>query len=165
MAIKTKYLETKYNAALELHNSECQIQWNRFSAMLVANTILIGFMGFTYSKDFVFPLFIRLFLVASPILGIIICIWWYKVTMKGFAWIKFWIGQMNEIENIISDPSDKNDPKPIHAGDEFRSKHEPGLTKKATQWIIWIFIGIYSVSLFANLFNNFGMPLILLFTY
>lgn len=47
----------KYSSVLDLKNSEGEIQWNRYNAMLVVNTIFIGFIGFTYNKDFSFPWF------------------------------------------------------------------------------------------------------------
>jgi len=88
--IVDKYI-AKYNAALNIHNNECQIQWNRFNALLVVNTIFVGLIGLTYNSDFTFPTLLNFLLKLLPLAGLLICYWWWKVTMKGFYWIHKWI--------------------------------------------------------------------------
>lgn len=49
-----KNQSVQYNAAVNMRIAEAQIQWDRYSAMLVVNTIFIGFIGFTFSSEFTY---------------------------------------------------------------------------------------------------------------
>jgi hypothetical protein len=92
----------QYNAVLQLKASEGDIQWNRYDAMLVVNTIIIAFMGFEYNPDFTFPEFYKKVFVFVPFLGLLLCIIWYQMTERGFIWTKFWMKEANKLESYIN---------------------------------------------------------------
>lgn len=138
----------KYQEALSLFASEGQIQWSRYSAILVINTIFIGLIGFTYSKDFNFSfLFERLFQLA-PLLGLFLCHLWHQMTVRGFIWMNFWISEARELEKQIVDEKNIN---PVKNGNDLRSKIGADVTKNASSWIIMVFALVYFLILVGNL--------------
>lgn len=58
----------KYQAALDLFKSEGQIQWTRYSAMLLVNTVVIGLIGF--AKNIKFHGFFQQLNQFIPLLGL-----------------------------------------------------------------------------------------------
>ena len=86
---------SEYKTSVNMRISEAQIQWERFNAMLVINTIFIGLIGFTFSNDFKIPIIIQKFI---PLIGIFLCILWYRMTARGFMWTRFWTKEARKIE-------------------------------------------------------------------
>lgn len=144
----------KYQGAISIHNSQGEIQWTRYSAMLVINTVLIGLLGFAYSSNFRFPFLLKLLFLLTPIFGIFLCNLWWKISNKGFFWIDHWLGQARELESYLS-----GGPNPIIRGKEKRDDSgEIGLTKKYSLKIIdlfkYIYIAILSATLISIFLNN-----------
>ncbi len=138
----------KYSSVLDLKNSEGEIQWNRYNAMLVVNTIFIGFIGFTYNKDFSFPWFFKIIFWLTPVLGLLLCHLWYKMTERGFMWSEFWMTKANEIENQINGKIN-----PIKEGKKLRDIIGAGATKNASFIIINVFALIYVLMLINNILS------------
>lgn len=135
----------KYQVALDLFKSEGQIQWTRYSAMLLVNTVFIGLIGF--AKDIKFHGFFQQ-LIQLPLLGLILCYLWFRMTHSGFTWMKFWISEARELEKQLKDKDQIN---PITKGNEFRLfKNEIINTERASYTVILIIFLIY----FFMLINN-----------
>ena len=136
----------KYSSALSLHNSQGEIQWTRFSAILIINTLLIGLIGFAYSKDFNFTIFLKIAFLLIPIFGIYLCDLWYKISDRGFFWIDFWLISARELERNL--PGGIN---PVTKGRDERDKlEEKSITKNAALSIIRSFKWIYIIIFIAN---------------
>ncbi|MFH0773549.1 MAG: hypothetical protein V1922_04540 [bacterium] len=136
----------KYSSVLDTKNSEGEIQWNRYNAILVANTIFISLFTFAASNTKQ-TLILKATLWIMPILGIVLCILWHKMTERGFIWTNFWMQKANEIENQIDGQIN-----PIQEGEKLRNTiGEQGMTKKAASWIIIIFILIYVLMMVGNI--------------
>lgn len=133
-----------YGACVNMRVSEAQIQWERFNAMLVINTIFIGLIGFTFSKDFNVPSPIKELL---PLLGILLSILWYKVTKRGFMWTKFWTDEAREIEK---ENMSENKIRPFNEGLIHKIDNKAFLnTEWSSYFIIFIFLFLYLI-LFIN---------------
>lgn len=129
-------IRTKYQNAITLKDSESQIQWNRYNAILVINTILLGLIGLNYSSNTDLCYIFGDFLQYMPLVGILICILWFIVTWKGFKWSQFWIEEANKLEKDLVGGIN-----PIQEGAIRRSKYLK--TEYAAYIIIVIFLLIY----------------------
>lgn len=147
---KLENARIKYQEALSLFRSEGQIQWNRYGAMLIINTIFIGLIGFTYSKDFYFPIFFKILFRLIPLLGLFLCHLWHQMTERGFIWMEFWISKGRELEKQIGDRDGIN---PINDGNDFRSKIGANVTPNAASWIIKVFALMYFLMLIGNVYQ------------
>jgi len=137
-------LVSEYEACVSMRIAESQIQWERYNAMLVVNTIFIGLIGFTFSSDFNFPILVKQ--VLSP-LGIVLCLLWFQMTKRGFMWTKFWTDLARTIEE---EHEIKNQINPFVEGLIHKSRHETILkTANASYLVIFIFVSIYLI-IFAN---------------
>lgn len=134
----------KYQAALSLFTSEGQIQWSRYGAMLLVNTLLFGLIGLdkniALSKSF--PMLFQ----SVPIFGLLLCYLWHRMTDRGFIWMNHWIHEANKLEGIIKGQSD-----PIQNGEELRLKIGGDVTRNAALLIIKIFILIYLLFTIINI--------------
>lgn len=110
--------DSVYQSAVNMRIAESQIQWARYSAILVVNTIFIGLLGFTYSKEFAIPIIIQQLL---PLLGIVLCLLWFRMTKRGFMWVKFWTDMAREIEEK---GGDRNRLKPFVKGLKHKNSSE-----------------------------------------
>lgn len=130
-------LSAEYEASVSMRISESQIQWERYNAMLVVNTIVMGLIGLT-SDDFKIPFFIKQIL---PIIGILLCFLWSQMTKRGFMWTRFWTEEARKIEDITKDD---NLIKPFNDGLMHKSYNESFFnTQLSSQVIIGIFIILY----------------------
>jgi len=141
-----KDARSKYQASVNLFMSEGQIQWSRYSAILVVNTVLIGLIGFRYSTGIKFPNSLTVVFDLTPIFGLLLCYWWLRMTERGFTWMNFWTSQANRIEDQID-----GEINPVQNGKEFKSNVESEVTKNASLWIIRIIGLIYFVITVINL--------------
>lgn len=125
----------KYQAALSLFTSEGQIQWSRYNAMLVVNTILFGLISL---KDFTFPDFFQFLFRLLPIFGLILCYSWHRMTERGFVWMNHWISEANKLEKQLGGQLN-----PIQSGDELRFKVGTNVIKNDSLLIIKIIALLY----------------------
>jgi len=146
----TENLRTKYLGSLTLYTSEGQIQWSRYNAMLIVNTIFIAVIGFAFdlSPSQNLPFLIKYALPFTPLLGIIICLLWYRMTERGFIWMKHWIQKANNLETYIG-----NDVNPIKDGKDLRDRIGGNVTQGSSYWIIGIFVGIYLLIFIGNIIS------------
>jgi hypothetical protein len=145
--IKLENARVKYSSVIDLKNAEGQIQWSRYNAMLVVNTIFLGFIGSSYNKDFYLPDFLYFVLELLPVLGLILCLCWYKMTERGFIWTQFWMKEANKIEKEVI----RGNVNPVLEGEELRDIIGSGITKKASFTVIGIFAFIYLLISLGNL--------------
>lgn len=138
----------KYTAAIALKCSEGEIQWNRYNAMLIVNTIFIGLIGFTFGKDINISQIVRFIFWFTPIFGLLICESWYKMTERGFKWTQFWMEESNKIEQQFEGQID-----PVQEGKSLRDLIGHGITKSASLRIINIFKLIYVLIFIGNIFS------------
>lgn len=78
-----------YEMYIQLWIYEGNSVWAKFNAMLVANGIV--FAAFTQIES-------KLTLVLLGILGVLLCIGWYTITIRGFKAIDYWIFSARELE-------------------------------------------------------------------
>lgn len=139
-------LKSEYEACINMRIAESQIQWERYNAMLVINTIFIGLVGFTYSTDFEIPLIIKQIL--SP-LGIILCLLWLQMTKRGFMWTTFWTEKAREIEEKYGNKQQIN---PFIEGKKHKDANEVTFnTRMSSYSIIVMFIIIYLLIFINNI--------------
>ena len=66
-----------YNATILIVNSERNAVWQRYSAMLIANSVVFGFLA----KQNVYQ---EVFTIAGSALGIVLCFFWWLLTEDGW---------------------------------------------------------------------------------
>ncbi len=119
--------------------AESQVQWERFNAMLVVNTILIGLIGFASRQDSNIPTIIQILFLP---MSIFICILWMKMTSRGFMWTKYWTDKARKIEEEYGD---KMLVKPFIEGRKHKCDNEVVFnTQRSSELIIKIFIVLYA---------------------
>lgn len=115
--------------------------------MLLVNTIFIALIGFSYSNEFNGSILaLPLFKIISPILGLVLCYLWLRMTEKGFIWMNHWIFEARKIENQL-----KSEINPVKAGEELRLKIGGGVTKNASFLVIGIIAFVYLLLLISNI--------------
>lgn len=135
----------KYSSVLNIKNSEGEIQWNRYNAMLLANTIFITLISFSNNNSS--RIFIsKIMFWIMPILGLVLCHLWRQMTERGFMWGRFWMKKANEIENQIGGKIN-----PIQEGKKLRDVIGAGVTRNASFMIIKIFALIYVLMIIDNI--------------
>jgi|GEM_PF-2510411 len=92
---KLEKAQAKYQAAVNVYISECQIIWSRYNAMLVFNTLLFTGFGFINDKS---PVNLQIISHLLPLLGLYSCFVWYGTAHRGFKWINYWISAANKLE-------------------------------------------------------------------
>lgn len=128
----------KYSAVLSMKASEGEIQWSRYNAMLVVNTIIIVLIGFEYGGEKTFPDFFHYLFQLIPFLGLLLCYAWQQMTSRGFRWTKFWMERAYDMEFQISGLIN-----PVQEGRRLRDSIGEGVTKSMSLAIINIFATIY----------------------
>lgn len=137
---------SEYEACIDMRIAESQIQWERYNAMLVVNTIFIALMGFTFDPKFKVPILVEQIL---PPLGIVLCYLWIQMTKRGFMWVKFWTDLARTIEEKYGN---KNQINPFSEGLLHKIHNQTVVrTENASYFIIGIFITIYSMIFVNNL--------------
>lgn len=112
---KLENARIKYQTAINIFNSEGQIQWGRYNAMLVVNSLLLTLTGILSKNDFQIPVLI---VEIAPIVGLVFCYLWFKMTKNGFYWINHWISEARKLEDQLPD---KKNIYPIISGDKKES--------------------------------------------
>ena len=90
-----------YSAAISLWAYEGESAWSRFNAMLVANSILLAFIGFLHDSDN--PPKTLMTIIAA--LGIPFCGLWWMLTARGFGHQAYWVLSAREIEERYMGPA------------------------------------------------------------
>ncbi len=72
-----------YQVAIELVGVVSQEIYSRFSAMLIANSIIIAIIGWAFTSERSLPPFLLLFL---PVIGFVLCSLWFLFVNHGVYW-------------------------------------------------------------------------------
>lgn len=72
-----------YNATVSIVNSERNAVWQRYSAMLIANSIVLGFLSKQNADQATFT-------IPGAILGIILCFFWWLLTEDGWKFFNIY---------------------------------------------------------------------------
>src|SRR3989339_74221 len=160
--LKDKTVEnarTGYNTAINLWIYEGTLIWNKFTAMVYANTILLITIGVIITGNRWRELCLILFVLCF--LGIILCICWYIMNKRSFKFYKYWIMSARELEEqylepikIISRVGDYADNKEVKISLDTGDMHLiiKGMAKRKVEnvvnVIICIFIFVYIVIMF-----------------
>ncbi len=85
-----------YQTAMELLGLVSQEIYSRSSAMLIANSIIIALISWTFSSDSDLPLFLNMLLL---IVGLILCFLWFLFNNHGVYWQDLFREKAIELEN------------------------------------------------------------------
>jgi len=77
-------------------NYEGSLIWSRFTAMVYANTITMAAISVILASSQAVNLKFITILIAF--LGILLCVCWYILNRRGFAYYKYWIFSARELE-------------------------------------------------------------------
>ena len=148
--------------ATAFFNYHAQAVWMKYTALLVANSIVIGAIGFANETQRSLPLFGWVL----PIMGLILSIIWLFMTMRGTEYGKYFIWSIRELEekylgkeiNILSRGASFGEGKDIEikSGDTHqhrRMSKAASLVRTVTlsYIVVIIFIAIYGFILFQNI--------------
>jgi len=89
-----EHARTGYVAAVELWTYEGDSIWTRFNAMLVANSVILAFIGLIYGSTGPSPIFKK----GLAITGLLLCMVWLILTKRAFDYYKYWILSARELE-------------------------------------------------------------------
>ena len=98
-------LTNLFGVYVQLLSTERQLIWDRFSAMLVANTIILNIIIFIYNKPTE-----RLFTLIACVFGMLLCFAWLTMTHQGWNYTdivrdvagKFrWEGYPNPLDRAL----------------------------------------------------------------
>ncbi len=138
----------KYQIAINKNISESEVQWNRYNAILVFNSILLTAIGLSYQNNINLP---GLIVIFFPVAGLINCCLWYSMTSRGFQWIENWISFARNIEKKYLKDVDLT-LNPVLNGNDYRKKDKSWLKTEAVAKILILIIAIlYFIFLFYSL--------------
>jgi hypothetical protein len=100
IAVEGEHAAAAYGAAINLWTYEGQLIWARYNAMLVANSVVLAAIGLTVGDDDA-----SLALGAGlPIAGMVLCVLWWNLIVRGFDYYAYWILSAREIEELYLAP-------------------------------------------------------------
>lgn len=139
---------TKYQVAIDKNIAESDVLWNRYSAMLIFNTLLIATLGAIDSEDS--PKLYSNLTILIPVVGIFSCYLWYCVTSRGFSWIRYYKNTARKIEKKYLKDS-VNNLNPLINEEEFGKNIRPSLnTEIAATLLIMLVALIYGAIFFSR---------------
>ncbi len=75
-----KHAHIAYRVAVDQLINEGNLFWSRFNVLIVANSVIVAAIGFTFKANQ--PLI--LLAVTLPIMGLVLCFLWFLMTKSGF---------------------------------------------------------------------------------
>lgn len=85
-----------YETAVQLWIYEGELIWSKYNAMLVANSIVMGILGFAISSNNVsVP---KYYMIGLGVVGIVLCLAWYQLMKRGYDTLIYWVFSALEIE-------------------------------------------------------------------
>ncbi|MCE7925626.1 MAG: hypothetical protein DYG98_21450 [Haliscomenobacteraceae bacterium CHB4] len=85
-----------YETAVQLWIYEGELIWSKYNAMLVANSIVMGILGFAISSSNVsVP---KYYMIGLCVVGIVLCLAWYQLMKRGYDTLIYWVFSALEIE-------------------------------------------------------------------
>ena len=92
--LKIENARVGYQVAIDLWLYEGQLQVQKFSALLLANSIILGAVALIKSSETpIFALSLGL-----PIAGLSLCVLWFLLSKRGFENYYYWIKTARELE-------------------------------------------------------------------
>lgn len=165
-------LETGYQSAISLLQYEGNLVWSRFNVLLAVQTLLLGGIGLLISENgdinFNSPILLPLSLI-----GLVICLVWFQVTIRGFSTLKLWTMSARELEIKIGNDDLKilqrgngmrlGDTTSFDFPDERRTKDKlckhHDLSVLRTQTCAYVLIGIFAILNLSLLFASISLYL------
>lgn len=164
-----------YQVAASLEANEVRALWSRFNAMLTANGIIIGVIGWSLNSAITkkIPLLMGIPIVMS-LFGLILCASWYLLVVRKQKYCKYLMLSARELEQRwLYEPVEtlarggaltedrglkhKGNPVEIKLGDQTRTiwmrRREKLKTQKVSNFIIGLFGFPYFVSLIFSLWT------------
>jgi hypothetical protein len=137
-SVQKKNARTAYQVAASLYMQENAITWSRFNIMVAASSIIITATGVAANNE------ANLYWLARvlPIAGLVLCLIWWMMMMRGFAYHNIWRDSASKIEEGFSDASIDT----LRRANELRSRTSPRAVHYAT-WVIILFCALYLVAL------------------
>jgi len=89
-----------YETAIQLWEVESENHHSEYNSMLVANSVILAAIGFSYQTTNFYPP-AKYFL---PIVGIVMCVSWYMLGKRAIEQAIFWIYCAREIEGKFFHP-------------------------------------------------------------
>jgi len=140
-----------YQVATNLEIYEGHMIWARFSAMLVANSIVIAVTGFIIGQG-QGPL--PTFSIGMPIAGFILCFLWWIINERGFYYFEFWFCSARELEEMYLKEPVKTFSRgyDLGKGNEIKltlgGRSEPyrmkGFRRIRIRWVSYMVIGVFA---------------------
>lgn len=92
-----------YQSALALWGHEGRFLWNKYQAMLLANSILLAGIVRLWSggQCSASSLYISAIL---DVAGFVLCFFWYVMTNRSLKWLDYWLYSARELEEHWLDP-------------------------------------------------------------
>jgi hypothetical protein len=145
-----------YQVASNLWICENKIYWSRFNTLIVANSILLVTIGWFFSNKLGDDeAFLNIFSsMVIPIVGIILCIFWFLMSYRGSVYQKYWIFSTRELEekylvNVVTSSRGGG----LTEGKEVRFDFEnsepkivkmPWFCKFRVEWSSYMIIGLFA---------------------
>jgi hypothetical protein len=90
-----------YQVAASLWIYEGGLIWSKFNALLVANSIILTAIGLAMSAPAGVRILPDVFSISMPILGIILCVFWWGITRRSFLYHRCWVLSAREAEELF----------------------------------------------------------------
>jgi hypothetical protein len=87
-----------YQVATSLWIYEGGLIWSKFNTLLVANSIILAVISLTLSVPSGAAVLARVFSIAIPIMGIVLCVLWWLITRRSWEYHDIWLLSAREIE-------------------------------------------------------------------
>ena len=156
-----------YQVATALETYEGHMVWFRYSAMLVANSIVMAVIGYVISSE----QRLTLLLIGMPIAGLILCRIWLIINARGFDYFFYWLFSARELEeNYLRDPVQTfsrggrfAEGEVVHFNINGQDKtHQVSplgkiRIKKVGCYVIYIFMAMYFLALISSILQIFGL--------
>lgn len=147
--VKRENARVGYQVATNLMVYEGKTLWSKFNALLVANSIVLASIGLSMTVSNRLEIFSK----GMPIVGIILCGFWFLLTKRSFGFYEYWISSAREIEKLYLNDSIQtiSRGKKFAGGEkvEIWGEEKPlqmgFLDRLRVKWTSYLIIGLFSV--------------------
>ncbi len=117
---------TAYQVACTLYMQENTVTWNRFNAMVAANSFIVAASGFATTAAAGGSTPLKPLAVALPLAGCVLCVTWLLIMLRGFAYHDLWRDSALRLEQIFFPRANA-----LRNAAELREKSKPGRPEAA----------------------------------
>ena len=149
--IRIENARVGYQVATNLWVYEGETLWSKFNAFLVANSIVLASIGLSMAVSSR----LAVFSIGMPVVGIILCGFWFLLIKRSFQFYIYWIFSAREIEEqhlsgsvqTISRGGKFADGKKVEIGigGEKKQLQMSRLSRLSVRWVSYLIIVLYSV--------------------